>query len=103
MARLNEYEYDLRIKHNRIQKKRALGDCVRFGTLPDELDIPDTKGERLRALKTMIQNKESGFPNKEEIERKHAMEAEAEIESKIKDINDKFAEIGINGDEKHGN
>lgn len=93
MANINGYEYDKRIKYNRIQKKRAIGDCVRYGTLPDELDIPDTKGERLRALKAMIENKQSGFPERELIEQKHSLEAEQEIEGKITELNEKFSQI----------
>lgn len=100
MANINGYEYDKRIKYNRILKKRAIGDCVRYGTLPDELDIPDTKGERLRALKAMIENKQSGFPEREKIEQQHAIEAEKEIENKIEELNQEFAEI--EGDKKLG-
>lgn len=100
MANINGYEYDRNIKYNRILKKRAIGDCVRYGTLPDELDIPDTKGERLRALKAMISNKESGFPEKELIEQRHQLEAEQEIEGKIDQLNEKFSEI--EGEKKLG-
>ena len=100
MANINGYEYDRNIKYNRILKKRAIGDCVRYGTLPDELDIPDTKGERLRALKAMISNKESGFPEKELIEQRHQLEADQEIEVKIDELNEKFSEI--EGEKKLG-
>ncbi len=97
-AKIDGFEYDEKIKYNRILAKKALGDCIRDGTLPEELGLSSVEKDRKNALKQMIENGKSGFPNREETERKLAeqglldlqittdtIDQELETVSKIKD------------------
>ena len=90
-ANLNGYEYDYKVKYLRILAKKSIGDCVTTGTLPPKISLGSTEEQRHGMIKKMWENKESGFPEKEQIERELQLEAERELELEIEKTN-KFIE-----------
>jgi len=73
MARLNrvvggeqhQADYDMKVKYFRILHKKEIGDCVRFGTLPEKVKFGDSKRERMKKLIEMLKTKKSGLQIKE--------------------------------------
>jgi len=59
LATLNSYEYDEKIKLNRLELKKILGNCVLDGTLPDLAKLPNTKKEYSKMMKTILNENES--------------------------------------------
>lgn len=90
-ANLNGYEYDYKVKYLRILAKKSIGDCVTTGTLPPKISLGSTEEQRHGMITKMWENKESGFPEKEQIERQLQLEAEHELELEIEKTN-KFIE-----------
>jgi len=65
LARINGYDYDVKVKYNRLLQKKAIGDCVRYGTLPEKISFGGTKQERKTMIIEMLKNKQSKFPERE--------------------------------------
>lgn len=59
LSTLNGYEYDEKIKLNRLELKKILGNCVLDGTLPDLAKLPNTKKEYSKMMKTILNENES--------------------------------------------
>ena len=83
LAKINGYDYDEKVKYNRLIQKKAIGDCVRYGTLPEKISFGYSNEERKKTLLEMIKNKESGFPSKEELTLSIGQDAVKELEDKI--------------------
>jgi len=81
-ARLNGFDYDEKVKYNRLKAKRALGDCIRHGTLPEKLNFGDTETLRLESIEKMLTNRDTGFPEKEQVEKQLELEAVNELKAK---------------------
>ncbi len=87
-ANLNGYEYDYKVKYLRILAKKSIGDCVTTGTLPPKISLGSTEEQRHGMITKMWNNKESGFPEKEQIDRELKFEAEKELETEIEKTNE---------------
>lgn len=96
-ATLNGYPYDLNLKYKRILRKKGLGELVRDGRLPKDIETGITKREKKEFIKTCFKNRISGFPTKEELELKHSQVAQKQIESEVEEIQEKFPEIDLGG------
>lgn len=59
LSSLNGYDYDEKIKLNRLELKKILGNCVLDGTLPDLAKLPNTKKEYSKMMKTILNENES--------------------------------------------
>jgi len=96
-ARLDGYEYDEKIKYNRILAKKALGDCIRDGTIPEQLGLGSVDKDRKKAISQMIENGKSGFPNKEEVEKHLQESAMQELETKTEQVSEEMKGVEQNG------
>ena len=85
-ANINGYEYDEKVKYNRLKAKKALGDCIRNGTLPEKIKFGNTETERLSMIEQMFKNRATGFPDKEKIESELQAEAAQEIETSLEEL-----------------
>ena len=99
-ARIDGFDFDEKIKYNRILAKKALGDCIRDGTLPEELGLGSVDKDRKNAIKQMIENGKSGFPEKEEIESKLAEQGMKDLHDKVESIDEDIETVSeLRGDE----
>ena len=57
---LNGYQYDQKIKLNRIDFKNKIGECVTEGILPKKIQIPGSN-LRKKIIETIIRNRDSGI------------------------------------------
>jgi len=85
-ANINGYEYDEKVKYNRLKAKKALGDCIRNGTLPEKIKFGNTETERLSMIEQMFKNRATGFPEKEKIESELQLEAAQELEVNMEEL-----------------
>ncbi len=89
-ATLDGYAYDLNMKYKRIIRKKGLGEIIRDGRLPKEVSTGVTDKEKEEAIKNMIKNRRSGFPTREELERKHAEIATSQMTKDIENLSEDF-------------
>ena len=61
LARINGYDYDLKIKLNRLESKKILGNCVVDGTLPDMSTLTNSKKELKNMIEHILKKQESGI------------------------------------------
>lgn len=61
LARINGYDYDQKIKLNRLESKKILGNCVVDGTLPDMTQFTNTKKELKNMIEHILKKQESGI------------------------------------------
>jgi len=61
LARINGYDYDLKIKLNRLETKKILGNCVVDGTLPDMSTLTNSKKELKNMIEHILKKQESGI------------------------------------------
>lgn len=87
-ANLNGYEYDYKVKYLRILAKKSIGDCVTTGTLPPKISLGSTEEQRHGMITKMWENKQSGFPEKEQIDKELQEEAVADLEKEIEEQNE---------------
>jgi len=87
-ANLNGYEYDYKVKYLRILAKKSIGDCVTTGTLPPKISLGSTEKQRHGMITKMWENKQSGFPEKEQIDKELLLEAQHELEEEIEKENE---------------
>lgn len=87
-ANLNGYEYDYKVKYLRILAKKSIGDCVTTGTLPPKISLGSTEKQRHGMITKMWENKQSGFPEKEQIDKELQLEAQHELEEEIEKENE---------------
>ena len=59
LAKINGYDYDLKIKLNRMEIKKILGNCVTDGTLPNMDKFPNTKKELKNMIDHILKDQES--------------------------------------------
>lgn len=59
LARINGYDYDQRIKLNRVELKKILGNCVTDGTLPDMSKLPKKEKELKKMIMQILKTHES--------------------------------------------
>lgn len=60
LATINGYEYDQKIKFNRLEFKYQMARCVTEGTLPDKLKLPRSK-LRQEIIAAMVKQRRSGI------------------------------------------
>ncbi len=94
---INGYPYDLNLKYKRIIRKKGLGELVRDGRLPKDIDTGVTKQEKKDFIETCFKNRISGFPTKEELELKHSEIAQQQIETDVEELQEEFPEIDNGG------
>lgn len=92
-ARIDGFDFDEKIKYNRILAKKVLGDCIRDGTLPEELGLGLVDKDRKNAIAQMIENGKSGFPEKEETERILAEQAMKDLQAKTDSIEEQIENV----------
>jgi len=61
LARINGYDYDQKIKLNRLESKKILGNCVVDGTLPDMTQFTNSKKELKNMIEHILKKRESGI------------------------------------------
>lgn len=61
LSRINGYDYDLKVKLNRLEAKRILGNCVTDGTLPDLSTKINTKSEMKKLMAHILLKYDSGI------------------------------------------
>lgn len=96
-ASINGYPYDLNLKYKRILRKKGLGELVRDGRLPKDIETGITKREKKEFIKTCFKNRISGFPTKEELEMKHASVAQRQIQTDVEELQEEFPEVDLGG------
>ena len=92
-ARCNTVDFDYEVKFKRIKRKKALGDCLRDGRLPKEYESPKSSVLRKQWVEKLFEERQTGFPTKEELTEKQAEEARKTIEKDLERLDEKMTTV----------